>query len=172
MQLNIAELSWEEVKQYIYPSDGSLPDIYVLNTTYDDWRRWAAWVNATYPVRFRDTNQQEHASIDTEAVLSYWQGDRLGDMPFASIWVGNVQLNCFFLAEDSLDGDINPQDIQSIEDHQALLKYLANVSRLLGKEIVMLDEGTRSSTTAQFEPAPLLFVIQDQVHTNAYWRST
>jgi hypothetical protein len=172
MQLNVAELSWEEVKQYVYPSDGSLPDIYVLNTTYDHWRRWGAWVNATYRVRFRDTNQQEHTRINTEAVLAYWQGDRLGDMPFASIWVGNIQINCFFLAEDSLDGDLNPQDIQSVEDHQALLTYLSNVSHLLGKEIVMLDEGTRISFLDQFEPAPLLAVTQDHVYTNAYWRST
>jgi hypothetical protein len=172
MQLNIAELSWEEVKQYIYPSGGSFPDIYVLHTTYDDWRKWGAWVNATYPVRFRDTSQQEHARIDMEAVLAYWQGDRLGAMPFASIWVGKVQLNCFFLAEDSLDVDINPQDIQSVEDHQVLLKYLSNVSYLLAKEIVMLDEGTRISATDQFEPAPLLVVTQDRVYTSAYWRST
>jgi hypothetical protein len=129
-------------------------------------------VNATYPVRFRDTNQQEHATIDMEAVLAYWQGDRLDDMPFASISVGNVQINCFFLAEDSLDGDINPQDIQSVEDHQALLKYLSDVSRLLAKQIVLLDEGTRISATDHFEPAALLVVTQDQVYTNAYWRST
>jgi hypothetical protein len=172
MQLNIAELSWKELKQYIYPSNGSFPDIYVFNTSYDDWRRWSVLVNTIYPVRFRNTNQQEHARIDMEVVLAYWQGDRLGDMPFASIWVGRVQINCFFLAEDRLDGDINPQDIQSVEDHQALLKYLSNVSHLLGKEIVMLDEGTRVSLTDHFEPAPLLFVTQDHVYTDAYWRST
>jgi hypothetical protein len=172
MHLNVAELSWEEVKQYIYPSDGSFPDIYVLNTSYDDWRRWGAWVNATYPVRFRDTNQQEHARIDTEAVLAYWQGDRLGNMPFASLWVGTVQINCFFLAEDSLDGDMNPQDIQSVEDHHALLEYLSNMSRLLAKEVIMLDEGTRSSLTDHVELAPLLAVTQNHVYTNAYWRNT
>lgn len=172
MQLNIAELSWKEVKQYIYPSDGSFPDIYVLNTSYDDWHKWGAWVNTTYPVRFRDTNQQEHARIDMEAVLAYWQSDRLGDMPFASIWVGGVQINCFFLAEDRLDGDINPQDIQSVEDHHALLKYLLNVSRLLAKQIVILDEGTKISANDHFEPAPLLVVTQDHVYTNAYWQST
>lgn len=168
MQVNVAELSWEEVKKYVYPPDGSLPDTYVLDTTYQDWRSWAALVNAVYPVRFQDTTQQEHASIDMEAVLAYWQGDRSGDMPFASILVGKVKINCFFLAEESIDGDIDPRDIQSVEDHQALLTYLLQVSRLLNKSVVMLDEGTRGSTITQFEPKPLLIVTAEAVYTNTY----
>jgi hypothetical protein len=45
-------------------------------------------------------------------------------------------------------------------------------SRLLAKQIVMLDEGTRISLTDHFEPAPLLVVTQGHVYTNAYWRHT
>jgi hypothetical protein len=169
MQINVAELSWEVIKKHIYPSNGSLPDIYVLGTSYEEWHRWAMLVNALYPVRFRDTNQQEHVSIEMEVVRSYWRGDQLGDMPFASILVGNVNINCFFLAEDSIDGDIDPRDIQSAEDHQFLLSYLLQVSHLLSKPVVMLDEGTRTTVTNQFDPEPLLVGTQKQVYTNAYW---
>lgn len=59
MYSKIIELSWEELQQHVYARNGSLPDIYVLDTTEDDWRRWAEWVNATYRVLFRHSNGRE-----------------------------------------------------------------------------------------------------------------
>jgi len=33
-------MAWENIKQNIYYSDGSLRDIYILNSTRADWKKW------------------------------------------------------------------------------------------------------------------------------------
>jgi hypothetical protein len=170
MYINIAELSWDELKQHVYASDGSLPDTYVLGTTEDDWCRWSDFVNATYRVLFRDTAEGEHNTIDIAAVQAYWKGDHQGNIPFASIFVGRVRVNCFFLSDECIDGDIDPRDIHSVEDHLQLLHYLTSLSHLLGKRVVMLCEGTRIESNHHFYPEPLLLIDQDHVSTHAYWR--
>jgi hypothetical protein len=172
MHTNIADLSWAEIREHIYPLDGSLPDTYVLDTTTDDWRRWVDLVNDTYRVLFRDTAGKEQDTIDSAVVLNYWKGDRAGDMPFASVFVGNVRVNCFFLAEDSIDGDIDPRDINSLEDHLHLIRYLQRLCHLLAKPVVVLAEGTRLDASGRFEPEPLLLITPEHAYTNAYWRNT
>lgn len=170
MYINLAELSWEELKTHIYPPDGSLPDTYVLETSEEDWRKWSDFVNTTYRVLFRDADEREHETIDMAAVLAYWQSDQQGNIPFASIFIGRVQVNCFFLSDERIDGDLDPRDIHSVEDHLQLVQYLMDLSSLLGKRVVMLCEGGREDANNWFYPEPLMIIDQDHVYTHAYWR--
>ncbi|QIX60391.1 hypothetical protein HER32_03980 [Hymenobacter sp. BT18] len=172
MQINVADLSWEEVKKYIYTPNGSLPDTYVLDTNRGDWERWVNFVNATYKVMFRDAYEQEHDKIDLAAVLQCWDDNQLNGWPFASISVGDVKVNCFFRGEDEIDGDIDPREFKQPEDHLQLMRYLSSVSKLLGKQVVMVEEGTRFESNYQFDPEPLIIVDHDTVVANAYWLNT
>jgi hypothetical protein len=169
MQINVAELSWEDVKKYIYTPDGSLPDIWVLDTTREDWHKWVDFVNANYKVIFRDAYEQEHDKIDLAAVLQCWDDNQIDGWPFASIHVGETQVNCFFRIEDEIDGDIDPKQFNQPDDHLQLIQYLISISNLLRKQVVMVCEGTRFGKNNQFDPEPILTVNQDTVHTNAYW---
>ncbi|GGG40688.1 hypothetical protein [Hymenobacter glacieicola] len=172
MQVDVAELSWENIKKYIYTPDGSLPDICVLATTRDDWSKWIDFINATYKVMFRDANEQEHEKIDFAAVVKCWDDNQVDGWPFASILVGEVQVNCFFRIEDEIDGDIDPRQFNHLDNHLQLMHYLTNMSKLLAKHVVMLCEGTRVSENNQFDPEPILTVDHATVLTNAYWLST
>lgn len=169
MQVSVAQLSWADVKRYIYTSDGSLPDTYVLDTTRDDWRKWVDFVNATYKVMFRDAHEQEHECIDFTAVLKCWDHNEADGWPFASISVGEVQVNCFFLAEDIIDGDIDPRQFKQPEDHLQLMNYLMSLSTMLGKKVVMLSEGTRLGEHNSFDPEPLLIIEEGDIWANTYW---
>ena len=50
----IAAVSWAELQQHVYLIDGSWRDVYVLNASRADWKIWAEFVNANYPVEFFD----------------------------------------------------------------------------------------------------------------------
>ncbi len=41
-------MDFQKLKDKIYYSDGSLRDIYVHNTTKEDWQIWADFVNKNY----------------------------------------------------------------------------------------------------------------------------
>ncbi|MBC6699204.1 hypothetical protein [Hymenobacter sp. BT190] len=169
MKVSVTELSWADVKRYIYASDSSLPDTYVLDTTRDDWRKWVDFVNATYKVMFRDAHEQEHERIDFTAVLKCWNDNEADGWPFASISVGEVQINCFFLAEDIIDGDIDPKQFKQPEDHSQLMNYLTTLSTMFGKQVVMLSEGTRFEDNNRFDPEPLIIIEKGNIWANAYW---
>ena len=169
MQVSVTELRWTDVKSYIYTPDGSLPDTYVLNTTRDDWRKWVDFVNATYKVMFRDAQEREHECIDFIAVLKCWDDNEADGWPFASISVGEVQVNCFFLAEDIIDGDIDPRQFKQPEDHLQLMNYLMSLSTMLGKKVVLLSEGTRLGEHNSFDSEPLIIIEEGDIWANAYW---
>ncbi|NVO30374.1 hypothetical protein [Hymenobacter lapidiphilus] len=174
MQVNLAELSWEDVKKCIYPADGSLPDTYVLETTRDEWRRWADFVNSNYPVKYfpGDGHEGVEVEINMPAVFKYWDSnDKDDSVPHASIQVGGVRVNCFFLSEDIIDGDIDPRDVRSSIDHDHLMRYLTSISLLLGKRIVLLSEGTQFSTGTPtgFDPEPLLTIDGELVSAHIWW---
>ena len=170
-QIDLRELSWEEIRRYIYALDGSLPDTYVLETMRSDWQRWANFVNTHYTVKYHDENQQEQPQLNISAVFDYWDGDHEGDMPRAYICVGEVQVNCFFLSDDIIDGDIDPREFTSIDAHNHLMQYLSSISRLLGKRIVVLSEGTRfnDAKPTGFDPEPLLSIDGEQIMVHVYW---
>ncbi|TGD82493.1 hypothetical protein [Hymenobacter wooponensis] len=169
MQINVAELDWKDVKKYIYSPNGSLPDTYVLDTTRADWETWTNFVNATYRVIFRDAYEQEHEKIDFAAVLQCWDKNETDGWPFASVFVGNIQVNCFFLAEDAIDGDIDTKQFEQANDHLGLMEYLTSLSKLLKKRVVLVEEGTRLEANNHFDPAPIIIVDHDIVVANAYW---
>ncbi|WP_141106485.1 hypothetical protein [Hymenobacter gelipurpurascens] len=169
MQVNVAELSWEEVKEHIYTLDGSLPDTYVLDVNCDDWYMWVDFINTNYKVVFRYTNEQEHEKIDFAAVLECWNNVDAENWPLARIFVGDIQIRCFFLAEDIIDGDIDPREFKKPDDHLQLIHYLTSISKLLGKQVVVLSEGTRIEDNNRFNPEPLLTIQQGGIWTSEYW---
>ncbi|MCB2407923.1 hypothetical protein [Hymenobacter lucidus] len=163
MPTNIADLSWEVLKKHVYRSDGSLPDVIVLDTNRDDWRRWVDFVQANYPVRFLyrgDEEPLEQEKIDLAAVFTYWDNDLPGNAPFAYVTIGRIQFNCFFLSDDTIDCDIDPREIKEQDDHAQLLHFLTSVAALLGKKIVVVEEGAQFVAGSPLNREPLFTVDQ------------
>ncbi len=69
-------MDWLSIKRTVYFCDGSLRDLYVLNVTNDDWRKWIELVNENYPLTFRDwRNKREASIIDYERVATYMSSE-------------------------------------------------------------------------------------------------
>ncbi|GAB3580470.1 hypothetical protein GCM10027345_21960 [Hymenobacter daeguensis] len=68
----IETVGWAQLQQYVYEADGSWRDIYVLDATRADWKRWADFVNANYRVEFCDGESTRLDRIDFAAVERFW----------------------------------------------------------------------------------------------------
>lgn len=169
MQLNITAIDWEDLKKYIYCVDGSLPDIFVLNTTRADWQSWVQYANANYRVTFRDQHHQEHDKIDFSALLNYWDGDFQDEIPFASVFVGHIQVNCFFNSDDIILNDIDPKEIASMGDHLQLMEYLMGIAKTLSKQVFLVAEGSRMDAYHKLDIEPLITADQEEAYADAYW---
>ena len=151
-------MDWQKLKDNIYYSDGSLRDIYVQNTTKDDWQTWADFVNTNYKTSFHiyETEVKE-GTVDLSKVFDYWNGVH-DTCPMATVYVGDILVNSYFFGDTEIENDITPKEINSIEDHNKLLEYLIGLSKALNKKVILTPETTPETI--------LISVDKDNVEIN------
>jgi len=138
-------MNWLAIKEEIYYRDGSWRDIYVLDTTWEDWRDWILLVNKTYEVTFYNgLTQQMEIGINTEAVHSYLTG-KTDLTNSATIKLGAISIKCYFFTDEEIEIDIDPREIVSIEDHNRLIDYMTTVSICLNKSVIMTAESSQDT---------------------------
>lgn len=153
-------MDWQELKDKIYYGDGSLRDIYIHNTTKKDWQLWADFVNTTYKTSFHiyETEVREN-KVDLSKIFDYWNGVH-EYCSTATVYVDNIQVNAHFFTEEEIENDIAPSQINSIADHNKLLDYMKNLSKILNKPVTLTPENQANFV--------LIFVDIDDIKINAY----
>lgn len=138
-------MNWEQLKRDVYFHDGSLRDMYVLNTDRSDWETWIEYVNENFETRFHISETEETFNgINIDAVFDYWNGNK--DFTISStIYLNEVLVKCYFFSEDQIENDITPKEIISIEDHNNLVDYMISISKALNKKVIMTDENMPES---------------------------
>jgi hypothetical protein len=136
-------MNWDYLKDNIYFLDGSLRDIYVLNSSREDWEKWIDFVNKTFEVRFTycDINGdlKSNNQIISKYIFDYW--DNVSEFVVsATIMIGEIILKCHFFSEEEIENDITPSDIKSLEQHNQIIDYLKSISKLLNKEVILTTE--------------------------------
>jgi hypothetical protein len=138
-------MTWEELKERVYFVDGSLRDIYVLDTNDEDMEKWSQYVNTNHVVEFYDSRVgQTTAAVSFHAVLQTWtENDRESVM--ATIRIGAITINCFFFDQSEIENDIDPKEFNSMKEHDNLLAYMKDVSKLLNKEVILTHENAKEA---------------------------
>jgi len=141
-------VNWEYLKDNIYFSDGSLRDIYVLNTSRIDWENFIDFVNKNYKIEFNyfEKNGEFFSSkkIISEKVFERWDG--INDLVVdATLNISGILIKCYFFSEDEIENDITPLEVKTLEHHHQLMDYLSSVSKILDKEVILTIENYSSS---------------------------
>jgi hypothetical protein len=133
-------MDWQILKNKIYNCDGSYRDIYVHNTTKEDWQIWADFVNKTYKISFHiyDTEVKKD-KVDLTKIFDYWNGTQ-ENRSTATVFIDNIQVNAHFFIAEEIENDITPNDINSMDDHNKLMNYMTNLSKVLNKAVVLTPE--------------------------------
>jgi hypothetical protein len=152
-------MDWQTLKESIYDWDGAWRDIYVDNTTIEDWRKWVDYVNANYRISWRIFEEESNRDkIDFDMVLKCWAGER-EYWSTATVYVGNYSVNAHFFLVEQIENDIDPREITSIEDHNLLVNYLKDISGILNKKVKLTIENCPEIV--------LITVDKDTVNINA-----
>jgi len=139
------KVDWSKLKEEIYFEDGSLRDIYALNTTADDWKKWIEWVvRSGYRVEYRVGGMNQPArNIDFSAISNYWENRANQPIPTIRVFVDHIQINAHFFCEEEIENDITPTNFQCWGDHVRLMNYMDIMSYVLKKEVVLTAENVR-----------------------------
>ena len=136
-------MNWTKLKEKIYYWDGSWRDLYILQTNLDDNLKWTNYVNENYRIEwFNGLTQTDEQKIDYEVIKEFWNGNR--DLcSTAKVFIDKIQINNHFFDIEEIENDIDPREINSIEDHEIVLKYMTDLSLLLDKPIILTPENDK-----------------------------
>ena len=135
----MAAPSLQQLQEIWAADDGAVFDIFVTNTTLEEWQvvvdavRETTWpmtyeVDAV-PAEMPQTVEEIFAHAQTATIL--WS---------VSVATG-VAINCHFFSSDEIEFDFQPRDIVSDERLAALLGFIAHVGRALGRLVGVTVEG-------------------------------
>lgn len=129
----------------IWASDGSLRDIYIHRTTTADWQ-WL--LNRVDALGSGYTFDGIGAALPS--VVDLFE-NRSGSH-LLSFHIGNVALCCHFFVADEIEIDIQPNEVQSEEQHDAVLGFVAELAKALDKPASITPENSPEAPFAVFLP--------------------
>lgn len=135
-------LNWSDVN-WIFEPEGSLRDIYIKNVRAEDWIVLIDHLNQNYVVKFGSYGENKIINkIDKEYILQYFS-DQTAEMETksASIFIDKIMINLHFFSDEEIEFDIDPKEINSNSDLEAIIQFMNNMSQILKKEVILTGEG-------------------------------
>jgi hypothetical protein len=153
-------MDWIELKKKIYYWDGSWRDIYVFNTTREDWQMWADYVSKTYKATFEIFDTTVRAgNVDLSKVFNYWDG-AIEEGSSVTIFMAELEIDARFVEEHQIENFIGPDKINCIEDHNKVISYMKEVSKLLNKKVQLTPENEPEIVLISVDKDDVFFQMQ------------
>ena len=139
-------MKWEDYAVE-FKWDGSLRDIYVLETSISDWQklfvflRWSVY-KFSYQV---DELEELPSSLEIFSGKREYKG-------LLCVEVGDVGLNCHFFSPDEIEFDFSPDEIKSEAHAKSVFDFMSQLGRALNKEVVLTPENISEHPIFKFSP--------------------
>lgn len=133
-------MTWSELQNKIYYWDGAWRDLYIFQTTREDWQKWVNYVNQNHRIDwYNGKTAKDESKIDFRVVDEFWNGNH--DLSStAKVFIDTIQINAHFFMDTEIENDIDPREFESIEDHYKLIQYMTDLSNLLDKPVILTPE--------------------------------
>ncbi|MFJ7973690.1 hypothetical protein [Psychrobacillus sp. NPDC096389] len=146
-----------EVLDNVFFNDGSLRDIYVLDVDLVDWQKFYDWI---YLSRWEITLYKDGLETVNEIknVIELFE-ERENHSILLSIDIdGAALINCHFFSKDEMEFDVNPIDIKSLNEANAVFGFMKKLSSVLDKEIFLTEENMPEHPLVTIKSDDALFI--------------
>jgi len=156
--------NWKDIK-WIFEPNGALRDIYVQEVSLNDWEKLIDLINEKYKVNYGKINQ-----INKEYVIEYLT-DEIGEIEgkSASIFLGEIRLNCHFFLKDQIEFDIDPKEVNSIEDFELIENFMVDVSKSIDNQISLTDENDPKFPLIKIDSNRGINKVLTEAEVKKYW---
>ncbi|WP_299427721.1 hypothetical protein [uncultured Shimia sp.] len=140
-------MKWSDCKD-AFRADGSLRDIYVRNTTEDDWNRLFAAFSKYEMTLFCDGDPSPE--IEVPAAIF----ERCNEHHYRlEMLAKGITFQCHFFTVDEIEIDVDPKEIKSQQDLDVVLDVMGAIGRALAKPVILTEEATQNYVWIAFDPA-------------------
>ena len=143
----MAAPSLEQLQEIWAADDGAVFDIFVTDTTLQDWQAVVDAVRATtWPMTYGVDGVPVEMPSAVEEIFAHAQKATI-------LWsvtpVPGVAINCHFFGSDEIEFDFQPREIVNDEKLAALLAFITHVGRALGRLVGVTVEGDENPRPAK-----------------------
>jgi len=142
-------MKWEDYKVE-FEFDGSWLDIYVLSTTVSDWQLLFDFLRSDV-YEFSYTIDEEKTVLPILAKQIF--DERQDFSPLLQVNLGSVVLNCHFFTDEEIEFDIDPREIQSERQAEAIFTFMRQIGQTLNKEVILTPENMQDAPIFKFLPS-------------------
>lgn len=145
---------WNDIK-WIFEPDGSLLDIYVQDISVTDWEKLIDLLNHNHTLIYGPTEGDKMSDkIDKDYVLKYLtnETDEM-ECKFTTIDLAGIKVNCNFFLPDQIEFDIDPKEINSIEDFEKVELFMEAISQELKNQVTLTGENSIEFPLAKVDTA-------------------
>ena len=157
--------NWENIN-WIFESDGSLRDIYIQNTSIEDWAKLIDLLNSDYKVTYFLENK-----INKKEVFKYFE-DETGhaESSTISINVENIKISCHYFFVEQIEFDIAPSQIKTKSDFEKILSFMTKISLTLGKQVTLTGENQANYPFIKINVIENIFKIITETEITEYYK--
>jgi hypothetical protein len=131
-------MDWAECKN-AFSYDGSLRDIYVLDTNTDDWNKFLRLlVRKSFDLTFLIDGKNDLLPSDAASIFKI----RSEHNPMLSFDLGGMVLNCYFFCVDEIEIDIDPEEVTDELRFHLITSFMQDLTTVLGKPTILTPENT------------------------------
>jgi hypothetical protein len=135
----MAAPSLEQLQEIWAEDDGAVFDIFVTDTTLEDWQAVMDAVRArSWPMTYEVDAVSAEMPPAVEEIFALAQK---ATILWSVIVAPGVAINCHFFSSDEIEFDFQPREIVSDERLAALLGFITHVGRALGRLVGVTIEG-------------------------------
>jgi len=148
--------NWDEIK-WFFEADGSLRDIYIQDIILADWEKLIDFINSNYQLKFGENDSNQ---IDKEYIMKFLT-DETSEMETTSLRIdfNRINIHCYFFLNNQIEFDIDPKEINSLNDFETIEKFMTSISKTLNSQITL---------TAQSYPEFPIFKIDFHKNINKF----
>lgn len=143
---NGSSMNWKQIASD-FAWDGSLRNIYVLNTSEADWQAvWDILLEWTPPATFSVSGKIEPMPLGVETALE----SEIGCL--FSFYVGPIQLACHFFSAVEIEFDFDPRQVSGETEIKQLDRFMRLLGDATGKQVILTQEDDQEAIIARYSP--------------------
>ena len=151
-------IDWEICKQD-FNWDGSWRDIYVFDTTIEDWQQLLDFLRKEYKVQYSVDGEERDLPFSVSDIFSATQQACI----FIKFQVSIILFSGHFFSQDTIEFDIDPCEVTSQIDLDIILDFMQRISFLINKSIVLTPENAREYTIIDYDSREEIFTHHEQL---------
>ncbi len=141
-------IDWNLVSKS-FVDDGSLRDIYVQNTSINDWDALLSGLKNYQPQLKIEWDNQFGQWPDNASVIFDESNEFVTTM---KIDASGILINCHFFSKEEIEFDIDPKDVTEQSDLDALCEFMRMVGKVVEKPAILTPENFQDKPIILFNP--------------------